>query len=212
LTEANTAALLEGFANVKKHVENLQNFGIPVVVAMNRFAMDTEDEICMILEQCREIGIKAVVSQVWEQGGEGGRALAEEVVRLVEGSAPELQFMYDLKAGISDKIETIVQHVYGGAKVNYSLRAKSAIQALEQSGLSELPICMAKTPYSFSDQPKLLGRPTGFTLTVNDIRISAGAGFLVVFTGDVMIMPGLPKHPLAEEIDVDAQGNIVNLS
>lgn len=211
LTQANTASLLEGFANVKKHVENLQGFGIPVVVAINRFATDTEEELQMIQEQCREIGIKAVVSQVWEQGGEGGRALAEEVVRLVEGSEPELQFMYDLKARISHKIEAIVQQVYGGAKVNYSPRAMSAIRALEQSGLSDLPICMAKTPYSFSDQPKLLGRPVGFTLTVNDIRISAGAGFLVVFSGDVMIMPGLPKHPLAEEIDVDAQGNIMNL-
>ncbi|OPA80458.1 formate--tetrahydrofolate ligase [Paenibacillus selenitireducens] len=212
LTVTNATALLAGFANVKKHVENMHGFGIPVVVAINRFATDTEEEIQMIQEQCREIGIKAVVSQVWAQGGEGGRALAEEVVRLVEDSETQLRFLYELHDGISDKIETIVREVYGGAKVNYSARAKAAIRALEASGLSDLPICMAKTPYSFSDQPKLLGRPAGFTLTVNDIRVSAGAGFVVVFTGNVMIMPGLPKHPLAEEIDVDAQGNILNLS
>lgn len=212
LAEANDAAMADGFENVKKHIENLKSFGLPVVVAINRFATDTDEEIRFIQSRCQEIGATAVVSQVWAHGGAGGEELAQAIVQAAESKQAALNFLYETTDSIEHKIKTIVQQVYGGADVKYALKAKKAVMQLEEQGYGNLPICMAKTPFSFSDQPKQLGRPQGFTLTVNDIRLSAGAGFIVVLTGNVMLMPGLPKRPLAECIDVDASGNILNLS
>ena len=207
----NLAALAKGFPNLRKHVENMtQVYHLPCVVAINRFPQDTEAELALLRELCAELGVPICLTDVWAQGGAGGIALAQEVVRLCD--APNaFTFAYDLDAGIEDKINTIVTKIYGGSGVCFTAQARKQLQQLTALGFGALPVCMAKTQYSLSDDPTQLGAPKGFTVTVRNLRVSAGAGFLVALTGDIMTMPGLPKVPAAEKIDVDENGIISGL-
>ena len=195
-----------------RHIENItQVFGLPAVVAINRFPTDTEAELQLIYDKCKELGVNVALSEVWGKGSEGGKDLAAEVVRLAEGSSAKLQYSYDVNDSIMDKIHAIVTKVYYGAGVDYAPAAKKEIKRLEELGYDKLPICMAKTQYSFSDTPTLLGAPENFRVTISNVKVSAGAGFVVVYTGDIMTMPGLPKVPSAEKIDVDNDGKISGL-
>jgi len=205
-------ALAKGIPNLLKHVENIQDkFGLPAVVAVNRFPHDTEAEIALVQAKCRELGVKAVLSEVWAKGGAGGTALAEEVLALCDRPQPELRFIYSDQDGLEVKITKIATEIYGAAKVEFLPEAKRELQRYKRLGYQHLPVCMAKTQYSLTDDPKRLGRPSGFTITVRNVRISAGAGFVVALTGDIMTMPGLPKKPAAESIDVDESGRITGL-
>ena len=204
------AFVLHGVANVRKHVENLRLFGVPVLVSINRFLDDTAEELAEIEAACRDLGVTAVVTDYREGGGAGGLALAEQVCDACT-AAPELRFLYDLDAGLREKIETIATRIYGAGSVEYSAAARAELQRIEDLGYRGLPICMAKTPASLSDNPKASGCPTGFELNVTSARVSAGAGFVVVYTGAIMTMPGLPRRPAALAIDVDAAGNISGL-
>ena len=207
----NLEALEKGLPNLLKHVENITKvFGLPAVVAINRFVQDTDAELNLIRAKCKELGVNVAMSEVWGKGGAGGLELAEEVLRLCE-QPHDFQFSYELNQPIKDKIEAIVKKVYGGEAVTYSNDANKAIAKLEELGYGDLPICMAKTQYSLSDDPEKLGRPEGFTVSVSKVKVSAGAGFIVVQTGDIMTMPGLPKVPAAERIDIDADGVITGL-
>ncbi|MCD8143879.1 MAG: formate--tetrahydrofolate ligase [Oscillospiraceae bacterium] len=207
----NLEALERGLPNLLKHVENItQVFGLPCVVAINRFDQDTEAELELIRSRCQELGVNVALSEVWGKGGEGGIDLAQEVLRLCEQPG-NFQFAYELNQPIKAKIETIVKRIYGGAAVSYSKDAEKTIANLEKLGYGDLPVCMAKTQYSLSDDQTLLGRPQGFTVSVSKVRVSAGAGFIVVQTGDIMTMPGLPKVPAAERIDIDENGVITGL-
>ena len=207
----NGEALERGLPNLLKHVENItQVFGLPCVVAINRFVNDTDAELALIRDKCRALGVNVALSEVWAKGGAGGEDLAREVLRLVE-QPKHFQFSYDLDQPLKAKIETIVRRVYGGAGVAYSGAADKELARLEELGFGGLPVCMAKTQYSLSDDPAKLGRPEGFTVTVSKVKVSAGAGFVVVQTGDIMTMPGLPKVPAAEKIDVDEHGVISGL-
>ena len=207
----NVEALERGLPNLLKHVENItQVFGLPCVVAINRFVNDTDAELALIRDKCRALGVNVALSEVWAKGGAGGEDLAREVLRLVE-QPKHFQFSYDLAQPLKAKIETIVRRVYGGAGVAYSGAADKELARLEELGFGGLPVCMAKTQYSLSDDPAKLGRPEGFTVTVSKVKVSAGAGFVVVQTGDIMTMPGLPKVPAAEKIDVDENGVISGL-
>ena len=205
------AALERGLPNLLQHVDNIKNvFGLPCVVAVNAFPTDTAAELALVEEKCGELGVKAVLSEVWAKGGEGGRALAEEVVRLCEQPG-QFQFTYALDASIEEKLDAICKKVYHAAGVTLTPAARKQAAQLTELGFGGLPICMAKTQYSFSDDPSLLGAPRGFTVTVRNLKVSAGAGFLVALTGDIMTMPGLPKVPAAERIDVDENGRISGL-
>ena len=205
------AALERGLPNLLKHVENItQVFGLPAVVAINRFTSDTDAELALIRDKCRELGVNVALSEVWGKGGAGGEELAREVLRLCEQDS-ELHFAYDLDRPLREKIETIVTRIYGGGAVSYSSAASKELDRLEAMGFGGLPVCMAKTQYSLSDDPAKLGRPEGFTVSVSKVKVSAGAGFVVVQTGDIMTMPGLPKVPAAENIDVDENGVISGL-
>ena len=205
------AALEKGLPNLLRHVSNMKNvYGLPCVVALNRFPTDTDAEIACVMEKCRELGVNTVLSTVWAEGGNGGVALAEEVVRLCE-EENNFAFSYDTSLSIPEKIETIVKRVYGGDGISILPAAKKQIDTLVANGFGDLPICMAKTQYSFSDDPTKLGAPDGFTVTIKNVRVSAGAGFVVVLTGDIMTMPGLPKVPAAEAIDVTEDGKITGL-
>ena len=207
----NLEALEKGLPNLLKHVENVTKvFGLPCVVAINRFTQDTDAELELICSKCAELGVNVAMSEVWGKGGDGGIELAEEVLRLCE-QPHTFRFAYELNQPIKAKIEEIVRRVYGGAGVNYSKDAAKSIATLESLGYGELPICMAKTQYSLSDDASKLGRPEGFTITVDTVKVSAGAGFIVVQTGNIMTMPGLPKVPAAERIDIDADGKITGL-
>ena len=207
----NLDALKRGLPNLLRHVSNMtQVYHLPCVVAVNRFPTDTDAEIACVIEECRKLGVNVRLSTVWANGGEGGKELAEEVVRLCE-SENHFSFSYDASAPIFEKVETIVKRIYGGAGVVFTPAAKKEAERLTALGFGELPICMAKTQYSFSDDPTKLGAPEGFTVTVRNIRVSAGAGFLVALTGDIMTMPGLPKSPAAERIDVTEDGKITGL-
>ena len=207
----NLEALEKGLPNLLKHVENITKvFGLPCVVAINRFTQDTDAELELIRSKCAELGVNVAMSEVWGKGGDGGIELAEEVLRLCE-QPHTFRFAYELNQPIKAKIEEIVRRVYGGAGVNYSKDAAKSIATLESLGYGELPICMAKTQYSLSDDASKLGRPEGFTITVDTVKVSAGAGFIVVQTGNIMTMPGLPKVPAAERIDIDADGKITGL-
>ena len=207
----NLEALEKGLPNLLKHVENITKvFGLPAVVAINRFVQDTDAELDLIRAKCQELGVNVAMSEVWGKGGEGGLELAEEVLRLCE-QPHDFQFSYELNQPIKAKIEAIVKKIYGGEAVTYSNDANKAIAKLEELGCGDLPICMAKTQYSLSDDPEKLGRPEGFTVSVSKVKVSAGAGFIVVQTGDIMTMPGLPKVPAAERIDIDADGVITGL-
>ena len=205
------AALERGLPNLLQHVDNIKNvFGLPCVVAVNAFPTDTAAELALVEEKCGELGVKAVLSEVWAKGGEGGRALAEEVVRLCEQPG-QFQFTYALDASIEEKLDAICKKVYHAEGVTLTPAARKQAAQLTELGFGGLPICMAKTQHSFSDDPSLLGAPEGFTVTVRDLKVSAGAGFLVALTGDIMTMPGLPRVPSAEKIDVDEDGRITGL-
>ncbi len=212
LTEENIPALERGVPNLLRHVSNIKNvFGLPCVVAVNRFPTDTDAEIDFIMEKCRELGVNTVLSTVWADGGRGGEALAREVVRLCEGEKGSFTFAYDADMTIEQKIDAIVRRIYGGDGASIAPAAKKQIARLTELGFGNMPVCMAKTQYSFSDDQTKLGAPTGFTVTVRSVKVSAGAGFIVALTGDIMTMPGLPKVPAAERIDVDENGMISGL-
>lgn len=205
-------ALGKGVVNLLRHVKNVKEvYRLPCVVAVNRFPTDTDKEIDFIIEKCRELGVNARLSTVWADGGAGGKELAEEVIRLCAEEKGDFTFAYKTEETIEKKIEAVVKKVYGGDGVIITPAAQKEIETLEKLGFSSLPVCIAKTQYSFSDDPALLGAPSGFKVTVRKVKVSAGAGFIVVLTGDVMTMPGLPKHPAAENIDVTADGKIVGL-
>ena len=211
LKEENLQALEQGLPNLLRHVSNIRNvYGLPAVVAVNRFPTDTDAEIALVIRKCRELGVNTVLSDVWAKGGEGGEELAREVVRLCE-EENTFRFCYDEKAPVKEKIERIVTRIYGGKDVAYTPEAEEEIARLSALGFGQLPVCMAKTQYSFSDDAKKLGAPEGFTVTVRTVKVSAGAGFLVVLTGNILTMPGLPKVPAAENIDVTEDGRIVGL-
>lgn len=204
-------ALEKGLPNLLKHVENMQNlFGIPCVVAINKFPLDTEAELKLIEDKCKELGVNVVLSDVWAKGGEGAVDLANEVVRLAENSKPINQ-IYDIEDSLEDKLNKIVQKVYGGLGVTFSPGVKKKIKTIEELGYRNVPICMAKTQYSFSDDKNKIGRPEGFKVNIKDIKIAAGAGFAVAYSGDIMTMPGLPKVPAANNIDITDDGKIVGL-
>lgn len=211
LKEPNLDALAKGIVNLKKHIENMKEFGVPVVVAVNRFASDSEEELKFVIDVCAGYGVECSLSEVFEKGGEGGLDLAEKVVNAIETQKSEYAPIYDVDMSIKEKIETIVKKIYGGEGVIYSKKAEKEIAKLEEFGLDKKPVCMAKTQYSLSDDPSLLGRPQGFKITVSMVRVSNGAGFIVVETGNILVMPGLPKRPAAENIDIDANGVITGL-
>ena len=208
----NLEALERGIPNLLRHVSNIKNvYKLPSVVAVNRFPTDTDAEINSIINKCKELGVNVVLSTVWAEGGRGGEALAREVVRLCEEEKGDFTYSYDTNDSIEAKIEAITKKIYGGAGVNILPAARKQINTLTELGFGNLPICVAKTQYSFSDDPTKLGAPENFTITVKNVKISAGAGFIVVLTGDIMTMPGLPKVPAAEKIDVDENGRITGL-
>lgn len=211
LSEENITALEKGMPNLLRHVANIKNvYGLPCVVAVNRFPTDTEAELSVVIDECRKLGVNVVLSEVWAKGGEGGEALAREVVRLCDEKS-RFDFAYSLDRTIKEKIDQIVKRVYGGDGISISPNAEKQIKKLETLGFGRLPVCIAKTQYSFSDDPKKLGAPEHFTVTVKNVKVSAGAGFIVALTGDIMTMPGLPKIPAAENIDVDENGKISGL-
>lgn len=213
LSQENLEALEKGLPNLLRHIENInQGFGLPAVVAINRFPTDTEAELNLVYDSCKKLGVNVALSEVWAKGAEGGLELAKEVVRLAEENEnPQINFTYDVDMSIKDKINAIATKIYRADGVNYTPAALKDIKQLEDLGYDHLPICVAKTQYSFSDDAKKLGAPTDFKITVAKVKVSAGAGFIVVMTGDIMTMPGLPKVPSAEKIDVDANGVISGL-
>ncbi|MBQ8415175.1 MAG: formate--tetrahydrofolate ligase [Clostridia bacterium] len=212
LGEENSEALERGIPNLLRHLSNIKNvYKLPAVVAINKFPTDTDKEVEFIINKCKELGVNVVLSTVWADGGLGGEALAREVVRLCEEEEGDFTFSYELDKSIEEKIESVATKVYGGEGVIILPEAQQEIERLNSLGLSGLPVCIAKTQYSFSDDPKLLGAPEGFKITVKKVKVSAGAGFIVVLTGDIMTMPGLPKVPAAEKIDVTDDGRIVGL-
>ena len=212
LASEDLGALERGIPNLLRHVSNIKNvYKLPCVVAVNRFPTDTDAEIDFIIRKCRELGVNTVLSTVWADGGAGGIEMAKEVVRLCEEEQGDFTFSYELDGTIEDKIEAIVKKVYGGDGIAILPAAKKQIQQLTALGFDKCPICVAKTQYSFSDDPQKLGAPSGFTVTIKNVKVSAGAGFIVVLTGDILTMPGLPKSPAAERIDVDAHGKITGL-
>ena len=211
LNQENLEALEKGLPNLLQHVGNIKNvFGLPCVVAINAFPTDTAAELALVEKKCRELGVSAALSEVWAKGGEGGLSLAEEVVRLCE-SPNEFRFAYDAEAPIEEKLNDIAKKIYHADRAELTAAARKQMKELEELGFGRLPICMAKTQYSFSDDASKLGAPSGFTVTVRNLKVSAGAGFLVALTGDIMTMPGLPKAPAAEKIDVDENGRITGL-
>ncbi len=212
LATEDIAALEKGIPNLLRHVANIKNvYKLPCVVAVNRFPTDTDNEINFIIDKCRNLGVNTVLSNVWAEGGKGGEELAREVVRLCEEEKGDFTYSYDDNLSITEKIEAVVTKVYGGSGVAVTPAAAKQIARLEELGFGKCPVCIAKTQYSFSDDPTKLGAPGGFTVTVRNVKISAGAGFIVVMTGDILTMPGLPKRPAAERIDVDENGKIIGL-
>ncbi len=212
LNTEDLTALEKGIPNLLRHVSNIKNvYKLPCVVAVNRFPTDTDNEIDFIIKKCKELGVNTVLSTVWAEGGKGGEELAREVVRLCEEEQGDFTYSYELDTTIEEKIEAIVKKVYGGDGINILPAAKKQIEQLTNLGFDKMPVCVAKTQYSFSDDPTKLGAPEGFTVTVKNVKVSAGAGFIVVLTGDILTMPGLPKVPAAEKIDVDENGKITGL-
>lgn len=211
LQTPNVEAVKKGIVNLEKHIENVKKFGVPLVVAINIFAQDTPEELEAVREHCAKHGVNVALSDVFARGGEGGVELAKEVIALAESGQADFHPIYPLEMSLKEKIETVAKEIYGADGVNYSKDAEKALKEFEELGYGNLPICMAKTQYSFSDDQNLLGRPSGFTITIKNCRISAGAGFIVVLTGDIMTMPGLPKVPAAEKIDVSDEGVISGL-
>ena len=211
LTVPNAEAVARGAANLEKHVVNVKKFGVPVVVAVNIFPTDSKEELEAVMAVCRKLNVTAALSNVWAEGGKGGLDLANEVLRVVDSGVSNFAPLYPLELPLAEKARIIAREIYGADDVAFSKEAEKTLADLEKAGYGQLPVCMAKTQYSFSDDPALLGRPEGFTVTVRQARISAGAGFVVMITGDIMTMPGLPKVPAAENIDVDKNGKITGL-
>ena len=211
LTKENVEALEKGIVNLGVHIENLKKFGVPVVVAINHFYTDTDAEIAVVKDYCEKHGAKVAFSDVFLKGGEGGIELANAVVETIEGTKSEYKPLYDEKLTVKEKLDIIAKEIYRADGVNFTPKAAKALKEIEALGLDRVPVCVAKTQYSLSDDPAKLGKPEHFTITVSDVRASAGAGFVVVYTGDVMVMPGLPKVPAADNIDVDADGKITGL-
>ena len=211
LSAENLQALDKGFANLERHIESMRKFGVPAVVAINKFPTDTAAELDLIEEHCRKVGVRVALSEVWAKGGEGGIALAEAVLKTIEEEPANFTPLYSVELPIKEKINIIAREIYGADGVDFTKDADASIRQYNKLGFDKMPICMAKTQYSLSDDASLLGRPTGFRITVREVRVSAGAGFLVAITGDVMTMPGLPKEPSAEKIDVDETGKISGL-
>ena len=212
LADEDLAALEKGIPNLLRHVSNIKNvYKLPCVVAVNRFPTDTDNEIDFIIAKCRELGVNTVLSTVWAEGGKGGEELAKEVVRLCEKEKGDFTFSYEDDLSLTEKINAVVTKIYGGKGISVLPAAKKQIEQLEELGFGKCPVCIAKTQYSFADDPAKLGAPEDFTVTVKNVKISAGAGFVVVLTGDIMTMPGLPKVPAAENIDVDENGKITGL-
>ena len=210
LNKPNAAAVRAGAANLTRHIENLQGFGLPVCVAINAFPTDTEEEMAVIHEICAKVGVPCALSEVFAKGGEGGKALAETVLSVMDDTA-RVQYTYPLEASLTEKIEAVAKKIYRADGVNYNAAAKKTLEELTALGYGNLPVCIAKTQYSFSDDAKLIGAPEGFAMNVREVRLSAGAGFVVVICGSIMTMPGLPKHPAAMDIDVDGEGKITGL-
>ncbi len=204
-------ALEKGFVNLEKHIENIRKFKVPVIVAINHFSTDSDEETNFIKKKCESLNVEVAFSDVFSKGGEGGRELAEKLVKLIENQKTDFRYLYDTNLSINQKIEIIAKEIYGARGVVYLPAAEKAIKKIESLNIDKLPICMAKTQYSLSDNPSLLGRPEGFDITVREIKLSAGAGFIVAITGDIMTMPGLPKVPAAEKIDIDETGIITGL-
>ena len=212
LNKPNVEAVRKGAANLERHIDNIKNgFGLPVCVAINAFPTDTPEEMAVIEEVCAKAGVKCALSEVFAKGGEGGKALAETVLSIMPEAPQPIQYTYDLGASLPEKIEAVAQKIYRADGVTYTPAAKKMLDDLAAMGYGELPVCIAKTQYSFSDNAKLTGAPTGFKMNVREVRLSAGAGFVVVICGSIMTMPGLPKHPAAMDIDVDAEGRITGL-
>lgn len=210
LDQEDIESLKKGLGNLEKQIENIRKFGVPLIVAINVFLSDTQEEIAIVGKRCKELGIEVAPCEVWEKGGQGGTQLAQKVLEMLKQPS-QFQVLYDEKLPIKEKIKTLVREIYGGEGAKYTSKAEKTIRELEENGLADLPICMAKTQYSLSDDPNKLGRPEGFEITITDLRISAGAGFIVAYTGDIMTMPGLPKVPSAEKMDIDEKGQILGL-
>lgn len=211
LNSENIDALKKGIGNLGKHIENLKSYGVPVIVTVNRFVSDTEAELQVIRDYVNGMGCAFTVSEVWGKGGEGGLELADTVLDTLEREKPDFHLLYPDSASLKEKIETVAKKIYGAADVVYSAAAERQLQQITDLGFGNMPVCIAKTQYSLSDDPKKLGRPEGFTVHIRDVYVSAGAGFVVAAAGNIMTMPGLPRHPAAERIDVDAEGNTVGL-
>ncbi len=211
LTEPNPIAVTVGLANLEKHLENIGRFKLPAVVAINRFTTDTDEEIGIIRERCQDLGIEAVVTDGWSQGGAGAEELAKVVARVADRHEKPFEPLYEWDWGVEEKIKSVATRIYGAKAIDYMPKAKADLRKISRLGLEKLPVCIAKTQKSLSDNPKLLGRPKDFVVTVREIEIAAGAGFLIPITGDIMRMPGLPSQPAAENIDIDEHGNITGL-
>jgi formate--tetrahydrofolate ligase len=211
LTEPNVEALKKGIPNLEKHLENVKQFNIVPVIAINRFVSDTEEEIAAIQEFAKNNNVRVALAEVWAKGGKGALDLAQHVVEIVESGESNFKPLYKWESSVKEKIETIATKIYGAAQVDYTAKALKNLRTIADLGLEGLPVCMAKTQKSLSDNPKLIGRPTGFTITIREIEIAAGAGFLIPITGDMMRMPGLPAHPASENISIDNEGNISGL-
>ena len=211
LSQENLDALKKGIVNLEKHIENLQKYRVPVVVTLNSFVTDTDGEIAFVEQFCRERNCEFALSRVWERGGEGGVALAEKVLKTLETKTSDFTPLYEDSLSLTEKIGTVAKEIYGAKEVTYSPAAQKELKRIEELGMGDFPVCMAKTQYSLSDDQTKLGRPEGFTLNVREVYVSAGAGFVVAITGAIMTMPGLPKIPAANGIDVDDKGKITGL-
>lgn len=211
LSRKNMGALQDGIVNLEKHIENIHQYGVPIVVTLNAFSSDTPEEIAYVQRFCEDRDCEFAISEVWEKGGEGGKALAQKVLDTLEKKESYFAPLYEDQLSLTEKVHAVASRIYGAGGVTYSAAAKKQLEKLERDGFGKLPVCIAKTQYSLSDDPKLLGRPVGFEMHVREAYVSAGAGFVVVLTGDVMTMPGLPKTPAAYKIDVDDDGKIVGL-
>ncbi|MGN0622806.1 MAG: formate--tetrahydrofolate ligase [Oscillospiraceae bacterium] len=211
LTEENVEALKKGIVNLKTHIENMHKFGVPVVVAINRFHTDTDAEIAVIEDTCKELGVEFSLAEIFAKGGEGGTDLAEKVCRTIETKPSDFKPLYDEKLPIKEKLDIIAKEIYRADGVIYTKQAEKAIKEITDLGFGDIPVCVAKTQYSLSDDPAKLGKPENFEITVRDVKLSSGAGFVVAYTGDIMTMPGLPKLPAANKIDIDNEGNIYGL-
>ena len=210
LNRVDMKALEKGLENLTKHIETVKAYGLPAVVAINAFPTDTKEELSFVEQKCNELGAEVALSEVWAKGGEGGISLAEKVLSAME-KPNSFNFAYDINQSIPEKIEAVVKRVYGGDGVVFTGAAQKQLEEIEALGFDKMPVCLAKTQYSLTDDPTRLGRPTGFNITVKELRISAGAGFIVALTGDILTMPGLPKKPAAENMDIDINGKITGL-